>query len=119
MVQQQLQSLGTNVVVIIPGSQQGGGVRHGFGSVLSLTAADSDALRRECPAVLASTPMVGSRSQVIYGNVNWAPNDILGVDVEYLVVRNWAVERGGFFTERDVHAGAKVCVVGRTVASMP
>jgi putative ABC transport system permease protein len=116
MVQKQFESLGTNVIVVVPGSMQGGGVHRGSGSITSLTADDAHALPVDCPAVLASTPLVGARTQIVYGNVNWVPNEILGADIQYPIVRNWAIERGGFFTERDVHAANKVCVIGRTIA---
>lgn len=116
LMQDQLQAIGTNVLVVHPGSQRGGGVRTGFGGVPTLCAADADAMAAECPAVLAATPIVAARCQVIAGNQNWLPDDVEGVDLAYLTVRNWQVERGEFFTKSDVHSAAKVCVVGTTVA---
>jgi putative ABC transport system permease protein len=115
MVQSEFQSLGTNVVVVFPGSQEQGGVRRGMGTVRSLTADDSDALVDHCPTVLAASPIVLGQGQVIYGNSNWAPNEILGVNETYLTVRDWAIARGAFFSERDIHASAKVCVIGQTL----
>ena len=115
LLQVQLQSLGTNVVVVFPGSKMGSGVRHGRGSIPSLTAADSDALPRECPAVVAASPIVGAQGQVIYGNSNWNPKEMVGVGIDYLTVRNWQLRSGGFFTERDVTSAAKVCVIGNTL----
>ena len=116
LMQDQLQAIGTNVLVVHPGSQRGGGVRTGFGGVPTLCAADADAMTAECPAVLAATPIVAARCQVIAGNQNWLPDDVQGVDLAYLTVRNWQVERGEFFTKSDVHSAAKVCVLGTTVA---
>ena len=115
MVQSQFELLGTNVIIVSPGSQQGGGVRQGAGSLMTLTAADARAIAAECPAVIAVSPIVGARGQVIYGNANWYPQDIHGVNADYLTVRNWPVTRGGFFTERDISASAKVCVIGYTL----
>jgi putative ABC transport system permease protein len=116
LVQGQFESLGTNVIVIFPDSfRGGGGVRQGM--VNTLTAADSDALTQECPSVLASSPLVGAAGQVIYGNANWSPKEMFGVGSEYLVVRNWQVRHGGFFTERDVTSAAKVCVIGQTIVA--
>jgi putative ABC transport system permease protein len=115
MVQEQFQSLGTNVVVVFPGSQQQGGVRRGMGTVQSLTDDDAEAIVRDCPAVLAASPIVMGTGQIIYGNLNWAPNELLGVNATYLTVRNWAIARGGFFSERDINASAKVCVIGQTI----
>ena len=60
LVQGQFQALGTNIIVVFPGSMRQGGVRHARGSVLTLTAEDSDAIARECPSVLAASPIVGA-----------------------------------------------------------
>jgi len=115
MVQQQFQSLGTNVLIVHPGSRQPGGVRQGQGSQVTLTAADGAAIERECPSVLAASPMMRTDGQVIVGNQNWAPDEISGVNPALLLVRNWQIARGGFFTEREVRSASKVCVVGQTV----
>jgi putative ABC transport system permease protein len=113
LVQGEFQSLGTNVLVIFPASQRNGGVRQGL--IPTLKAGDAEAMPRECPSVLAASPMVGTAGQAIYGNVNWRPKQIQGVGAEYLIVRNWPIRRGGFFTERDISAAAKVCVIGHTL----
>src|SRR5438045_1258290 len=113
LVQGQLQGLGTNVIVIQPGTTRNGGVRDS--TVPTLTAADSEAIGKECPAVLAAAPLIGAGGQVIYGNSNWKPKDMLGVGADYLTVRNWQLQAGGFFTHRDLTAAAKVCVIGQTV----
>ncbi len=115
LVQGQFESLGTNVIVIFPASQRRGGVRQE--RKVALTAADSDAIAEECESVMASSPLVGTSGQIIYGNANWAPRELLGVGPDYLRVRNWPIQVGGFFTERDVHAAAKVCVVGHTIVA--
>jgi putative ABC transport system permease protein len=115
LVQNQLHTLGTNMVVVLPGSRREGAVRHGHGSTPTLTAQDADAIVRECPAVLATSPIVFTGGQIIYGNSNWSPRDLLGVGTQYLTVGNWQLRCGGFFTERDVSAAAKVCVIGQTI----
>ncbi|MHC4176593.1 MAG: ABC transporter permease [Planctomycetota bacterium] len=117
LVQDQFQGLGTNIIVVFPGSQREGGVRHGRGSVRTLTAEDSDAIAQECPSVLAASPIVGAGGQVIYGNTNWNPNEMVGVGTDYLVVRNWELRHGGFFTEGDTTSAAKVCVIGKTLVA--
>src|SRR3954453_2998471 len=71
LVQGQLQNLGTNVIIIFPGTTQSGGVREA--PIPTLTAKDSVAVVAECPAVLAATPLVGASAQVIFGNTNWKP----------------------------------------------
>jgi len=115
LMQGQLEGLGTNVLVVFPGSSRSGGARQAL--VTTLTAADADAIMEECPAILAASPIVGTAGQVIYGNANWSPRDMFGVGEEYLTVRNWPVRHGGFFTERDINSAAKVCVIGQTIVA--
>jgi putative ABC transport system permease protein len=116
LVQGQLQSLGTNVLVVFPASGRGGsGVRDT--AVHTLIAADADAISADCPAVLAATQLVFTGGQAIYGNTNWKPRDVLGVGPDYLVIRNGQLQAGSFFTERDITAAAKVCVIGQTVVA--
>ncbi|MCU0981353.1 MAG: ABC transporter permease [Pirellulaceae bacterium] len=113
MVQSQFELLGTNVIVVIPGSRRSGGVRRS--GMPTLTARDVDAIRAECPSVLAASAMVGTGGQVIYGNTNWSPTEMWGVGLDYLTVRNWPLRYGGFFTDRDVSSASKVCVIGQTL----
>ncbi len=116
LVQEQVYSLGTNVVVIFPSGRRGqGGVHGGRGLGRTLTAEDAAALREECPAVLAASPLVFTGGQVIYGNANWNPREMVGVGADYLTVRNWQLRLGGFFIQREVDTAAKVCVIGQTV----
>ncbi|HEY1381671.1 MAG TPA: ABC transporter permease, partial [Gemmataceae bacterium] len=116
LVQGQLQTLGTNVIIIFPASSRGGGgVRDT--AVVTLTAADADAMAADCPSVLAATPLVFTSGQVIYGNSNWKPRDVWGVGPDYLMVRNGQLQAGTFFTPRDITAAAKVCVIGQTVVA--
>jgi putative ABC transport system permease protein len=117
LVQGQFQALGTNVIVVFPGSRRQGAVRHGRGSGPTLTAADAEAMVEECPSVLAASPMVFTGGQVVYGNTNWRPREMVGVDVQYLTVRNWELRSGGFFTQRDIASAAKVCVIGQTLVA--
>lgn len=115
LIQQQFQNLGTNVIVVIPGSGQSGGVRSGV--IPTLTPGDATAIANECAAVRAVCPMVGTSGQLIGGNINWKPNEMLGVGTDYLLIRNWTIAEGDFFTERDVTGASKVCVLGATVAA--
>jgi putative ABC transport system permease protein len=115
LVQSQLQSLGTNVIIVLPGSSRGGGVRDTV--VPTLTAKDSEAIGKECSAVLASSPLLGASGQAIFGNTNWKPRELYGVGADYLVVRNWEVRLGGFFTIREISSAARVCAIGQTVAT--
>jgi len=117
LVQGEFQAFGANVIVVIPASKRHRGVHQGHGSRPTLTAADCEAISDECDAVMAASPIVGAGGQLIYGNNNWSPRELFGVGTEYLTVRNWQVDRGGFFTERDVAGAAKVCVIGHTIVA--
>jgi putative ABC transport system permease protein len=115
LVQGQLQSLGTNVVIVFPGNQRRGGVRQGL--VTTLTAADSDAIVEHCSTIVASSPIVGAQAQIIYGNANYQPKELYGVGTQYLTVRNWPLRHGDFFTDSDVNSASQVCVIGHTVVA--
>jgi putative ABC transport system permease protein len=116
LVQGQLQSLGTNVLVVMPGTARGGGgVRENL--MHTLTVDDYEAIVAECPAVLAASPLVFTSGQVIFGNTNMKPKQMFGVGADYLTVRNWDLRSGSFFTEGDITSATGVCVIGRTVVA--
>jgi putative ABC transport system permease protein len=114
-VKAQIASLGTNVLMVYPGAQQQAGVRTAAGSATTLTEDDALAIGRECPAVQYISPGSGAGGQIIAGNLNWSTG-IQGVGTDYLEIRQWPIEYGEFFTDQDVKAAAKVCILGRTVA---
>jgi putative ABC transport system permease protein len=114
-VQQQINALGTNVLIILPGTQQTGGISIGAGSVTTLTEDDADAMLKECPAVALVSPGTRSGGQVIAGNLNWATS-IEGTGADYLEIRQWRIAYGDFYTDQDIKSAAKVCVLGKTVA---
>ena len=117
LVQGEFQAFGANVIVVIPASKRQRGVHQGFGSRPTLTADDCTAIGEECDSVMAASPIVGAGGQLIYGNNNWSPREMMGVGTEYLTIRNWEIAHGGFFTERDIASAAKVCVIGRTIVA--
>jgi len=114
LVANEFQNLGSNVIIVLPGSSQSGGVRSG--TVTTLTEADSFANAAECPSVLAVSPFISTSGQVIGGNINWQPDQMFGVGPDYPIVRNWPLDGGEFFSARDIASAAKVCVLGATVA---
>jgi ABC-type antimicrobial peptide transport system permease subunit len=115
-IQRSITNMGANNLLIQPGQATSGGVSFGAGTVMTLTPADSDAILKECPAVLSSAPLVRARTQVIYGNKNWVPMFIYGTTPEYLVVRDWtAMAQGDMFTVTDIRNASKVCVLGQTL----
>lgn len=115
-IQQTIASMGANNLLILPGTASSGGVTFGAGTVMTLTPEDAEAIGREVSAVRAVAPAVRARTQVIYANRNWIPNEIVGTTPAYLDVREWSVEEGESFTDQDVRTVAKVCLLGQTVA---
>src|ERR1043165_9477902 len=116
LVRNQFKSLGSNVILVLPASSQSGGVRTGV--VMTLTQEDTKAIANDCPSVLAVSPIISTGGQIIGGNINWSPKEIAGVGPDYVIVRNWPMQSGRFFNQRDVEGGgAKVCVIGQTVAN--
>ncbi len=113
-IKDQIQSMGTNIIMIMPGSQNSRGFSLGSGSRQSLTLKDVEILRT-LDAVMAISPLARTSSQVIGGTGNWQTS-IFGVDPEYLTIREWSVSSGDMFTKRDVQTSAKVAVIGKTIA---
>src|SRR5271166_1472500 len=98
LIQDQFATLGSNLILVLPATNQSGGVRSGI--MTTLTEADARAVAAECPSVAAISPFIGTSGQVIGGNINWQPDQILGVGPDYTAVRNWPLAGGEFFTER-------------------
>lgn len=113
-VQDSISSLGTNSIMIFPGSSNQGGVRGGAGSTSTLTVDDADAVRERCDQVDHVSPVVQKRVQVIYSSQNWNTTVIGGLN-DYFYIRNLVLDNGNEFTETDMRAAAKVCVVGQTI----
>ena len=115
-VQASIRRLGTNVILVFPGSVTRGGARHGMGSTSSLTPADAQAILREASAVRHVSPGVRRNAQIVYGNRNWFTT-INGNGYAYRHIRDWPIERGSFFTQRHEARVAKVAVVGKTIVN--
>ena len=114
-IEQQIATLGVNVLLIFPGSSNQGGVRGGMGSMTSLTADDLEAIKTQCPSVSVAAPVIRTGGQVVFGEQNWGTS-IMGSNPEYFTIRSWPIAYGQFFTEADVRGATKVCVLGQTVA---
>jgi len=110
----QISSIGSNLLLVLPGSTTSGGLRSGSGSAPTLTMADARAIGRELPAVRLAAPSIRSTSPVVYGNQNWSTL-IQGVTPEYFEIRDYRLAEGRFFTADEVDASSKVAVIGRTV----
>jgi putative ABC transport system permease protein len=115
MVDDQIAQMGTNLIMVMPGTQTAGGIHWGMGSQQTLMDDDAKAIERECTAVSLETPAVRSQSQVVAGGQNWATS-IMGHNQLFPIIRNWPVQSGSFFTEQDVASVARVAVIGKTVA---
>jgi putative ABC transport system permease protein len=111
-----IRSLGTNILTIFPGQQRVGMVRAGMGTSQTLKFEDAQAIAKEIPYVTRVAPEVTRMAQVKYQNQN-TNTRIVGTSPDYPLVRNFRVEEGDFFTDRDVRAMRKVCVIGKTTAS--
>jgi putative ABC transport system permease protein len=114
-IQQQIQSMGANLIIVLPGSVSANGVRLGSGAVASLTQDDAKAIATECPSVALAAPAVRGSVQVVNGNSNWATT-VQGVTPDYMTIRDYTMLSGQFFTNQDVDAAAKTAVLGQTVA---
>lgn len=112
-VQNQINSLGSNLIVVLPGSVTQGGARSGFGGASTLTPDDGMAIAK-LPGVAAVSPVVTVRSQVVSGGNNWQTS-VSGVAPTYTYVRTWPMASGTFFTQSDVLSANKVAVLGQTV----
>ena len=117
LVRSQIASLGTNVLVVIPGTLTQGGARTGFGGVRTLMDSDARAIMEEVPSVTLASPTMRQVNQVVAGNLNWS-TVIQGVAPEFQQIRDWQVEDGRFINQADVGNAAKVALIGQTVASV-
>jgi putative ABC transport system permease protein len=113
-VQAQIRSLGTNLLMVIPGATTSGGVRSGWGGVSTLTVRDGEAIAAECDAVAAVSWSKRAIAQVVNGELNWS-TAIQGSSASYGVVRQWPVASGQFYSERDDRTANRVAVLGQTV----
>ncbi|OGQ12226.1 MAG: multidrug ABC transporter substrate-binding protein [Deltaproteobacteria bacterium RBG_16_71_12] len=114
-VQKAFESMGTDLIVVLPGSQNFGGARGGFGSGQTLTWDDLRAIQSELSAVRAAAPQLRTNTPVLGDGNNWG-TQVMGTTAEFFVVRNWAVELGRPLQASDVDGATKVAVVGKTVA---
>ena len=113
-ISDQISSMGSNLIMILPGATTAGGVRMGAGTQPTLTLGDADAIKRECPAVQDVAPVHNGVAQVVYGHQNWSTG-VVGTTPSMLIVRDWSLAAGRSFTEQDVKSATKVCLLGQSV----
>jgi len=114
MVRGAIESMGSNLFIIMSGATSSGGARIATGNAPTLTVGDADAIRN-LKDILAAAPVTPGNAQLVYGGVNWSTS-VFGTTPDYAIVRNWSMASGGFFSEADVRNGARVAVIGEVVA---
>jgi putative ABC transport system permease protein len=114
-VQGQIQGLGENMLWIQAGSVNTSGVRMGAQATKTLTIQDAQAIQQQVPTIISESPGVAANVQIVNGNRNWYTR-ANGVGQNFFTIRNWPVDRGSIFSQRDVDVAADVCVVGTTVS---
>jgi putative ABC transport system permease protein len=114
-VEQAFNSMGTNLLILIPGSSTTGGVRGGSGTQPTVTWDDLEAIKTEVPSVRYVAPVLSTRAQLASEDQNWSTS-VHGTTPDYFDARNWQIALGSAFTPSDVESGSKVVVLGKTVA---
>jgi len=114
-VAEQIQSLGSNMIIVLSGSITAGGVPMGSGSQLTIAEDDAWAIQREIRTVTAAAPTSRGSAQIVYGNLNWATS-VQGVTGEFFSAREWDVADGRLFSQEEIEGAAKVALIGQTVA---
>ena len=114
LIGDQIRSIGSNLILVVPGAATASGARLGSGSVHTLRASDAEAIAKECPAVSLAAPVWGEVTQAVYGNRNWRTR-VTGTTKDYFPVREWTIRYGRLFTPEEEQRAAKVAVLGGTV----
>ena len=114
-IQQFISGVGSNILIVMPGAPSAGGVRQQAGSGSTLTLQDAQAIEKESYALKGVAPEIFSRTQLVYGNMNWS-TQVTGSTPSIFPIREWRISKGRFFQEGEAKSGAKVVVLGATVA---
>jgi putative ABC transport system permease protein len=115
-VSSQIQSIGSNFIIVFPQAAQASGARGAQGSGQRITEDDGRAILNESTSIVAVAPMLRSLAQIVSGDRNWSTN-VTGSTLAYFTVRNWSVERGALWDVHDEATKSKVVVLGSTVAA--
>ncbi|MEI7704360.1 MAG: ABC transporter permease [Deltaproteobacteria bacterium] len=108
-------AMGSNMLIVLPGTSTAGGAMGGFGSMPTLTWDDLVAIQTEIPTVRAAAPQLRTNAQVMSEEQNWG-TQVFGTTPEYFQIRTWPIAQGVLLTQGDVDGGSKVAVIGQTVA---
>ncbi len=115
VISQQIASIGSNIILVLPGSMTSGGLRSGSGGAQTLSSDDSRAIMTECPSVAYSAGTVRTSGQIVSGNMNWS-SVVMGGTPELFDIREWPVVSGRPISQEDETGAVKVCLLGQTVA---
>ena len=115
-IEASISSLGTNLILVLPGATQQGGVSQGAGTFNRLTIQDAEKLKNEGQTFAAVSPLIVTRQVIIGGSGNWR-TAINGVSPDYFQIRDWQVTSGDIFSDADVRAARKIALIGATVAA--
>ncbi|MEI7816166.1 MAG: ABC transporter permease, partial [Desulfuromonadales bacterium] len=115
VISQQIASIGSNIILVLPGSTTSGGLRTGTGGAQTLSSDDAKAVMAECPSVAYAAGTVRTSGQIVSGNMNWS-SVVMGATPELFDIREWPVVAGRSISQQDVDGAIKVCLLGQTVA---
>ena len=115
-LKQQMSSIGSNLILVLPGATTSGGLRMGMGSQSTLTTGDAEAIFHEISRVKNVAPILNGTAQIVYGNQNWSTS-VSGTTSSFMDVRNWPIVSGRNMTETDIRSAAKVAILGQTVVN--
>ena len=115
-IEKQIESTGSNLLMVLSGSTTSSGVRMGSGTQPTLTLKDAQAMMEQCPSVAVAAPTVSEVKQLVYANQNWSTS-IQGITPGYMQVRLWEIDEGRALTQEDIKNSTKVALIGTTVAS--
>jgi len=114
-IEEQIASIGSNLLMVLPGAATSGGMRMGFGSTMTLTEDDAKAIATEIPGVVAAGGSMRGVAQLVFGNQNWS-TAVQGTSTDYILIRDWDLAAGRFFTQEDLDGATKVVALGQTVS---
>ncbi|MDR1694388.1 MAG: ABC transporter permease [Lactobacillaceae bacterium] len=113
-IESEIQTMGSNLLMVVSGATSSGGARGGFGSQLTLKLEDVNAIEKELNSVKAAAPSLNQVNQIVWGNQNWSTS-VMGTDNRMFEVREWPIKYGRQFTETELASAAKVAILGQTV----
>lgn len=115
-ISKQVESMGSNLLMVMSGSSTSGGVRVGGGSQPTLKITDAQAILKDCPSVLEVAPIVSEVKQIVFSNQNWSTG-VYGITPSYLRIKTWDIDQGRIITEEDIKNSTKVALLGSTVTT--